>query len=975
MNNIIGTFIKDKETLTYWEINCIQYAAAITLIEQNATLKNILKTTINNKKRKWISEAENQINVIRRKISYITLILQLPDNNNITNKQKNISNIVRKICGNLKKTSLQSKLSLLKHDLRICNTKLTDDLKKAERSRINYQFSTNQKQVFRNWRNKGTEIKDPPTIDNIKMFWADIWEKETPINLDSEWYDILKHSYATDVTNKNYEITNDIFNTIMLKMANNKAPGTDRITSFWIKRLTSVHPRLLSLLQKTGRGEIDIPDWLAISMTNILPKNADTHLAKNYRPIACQNITYKLYTGILNEFLYDHCATNNIITLEQAGGKKGLWGCTDQLLINKMILDEVRSNRRNLFMMWFDYKKAFDSIPHRYLFEALKLAKVPIMLQNAIFSLTEKWATNIYLRTNEKVSVTDTIRYLTGVLQGDCLSLLLFILCLNPLSFLLDKTCNGYLAGTTGNRTTKINHLLFVDDLKTYAPNKETALKQLQLITTFTNDIGMTFGTDKCAYLYIERGQRKTLGETITLNGLQLNELVDNDSYKYLGCDEDIAYRGNLNKERVTKEYFNRVRKIWKSELYSKNKIIAHNIFAIPIFTLTFGVLNWTKDEIQQIDVKTRKILTYTGNYHKNSSVDRLYTKREDGGRGLISIFDVFVTRIIATAEHLKAMSASHKYLKLVTVHEKDRLLRTSTALCNSLGITDHINETTANIPILVKDTIKKNHKKTWNNKNQHGFITTHQQNTHDYNKQLSHSWLKRQGTISHTEGFICAIQEQEIRTRSLISKREQPDNPSYDKKCRYCHNHTEDIFHLLCSCSHLSASLYLPVRHDEVAKTVYNAVISKHQKDHRYTLPYPVWSNEYIEIWWDTIIKTVPIVHHNKPDIVVWLKKENKCFIIDICVPLDENVHKQEKIKIDNYTLLKIGLSRLYPNYTYEVVPIVLGATGLVTNSLVNYMSNIFTKNETLELIQKLQQKALIGSMRIIKSALSMKS
>ena len=120
----------------------------------------------------------------------------------------------------------------------------------------------------------------------------------------------------------------------------------------------------------------------------------------------------------------------------------------------------------------------------------------------------------------------------------------------------------------------------------------------------------------------------------------------------------------------------------------------------------------------------------------------------------------------------------------------------------------------------------------------------------------------------------------------------------------------------------------------------------------------------EYIEIWWDTIIKTVPIVHHNKPDIVVWLKKENKCFIIDICVPLDENVHKQEKIKIDNYTLLKIGLSRLYPNYTYELVPIVLGATGLVTNSLVNYMSNIFTKNETLEIIPKLQQKALIGSM-----------
>ena len=144
-----------------------------------------------------------------------------------------------------------------------------------------------------------------------------------------------------------------------------------------------------------------------------------------------------------------------------------------------MILDKVRSNRRNLFMMWSDYKKAFDSIPHHWLIEALQLAKIPDMLLNAIVKLTEKWATKVYLHTNNTVSVTDTIRDLAGVLQGDCLSLLLFILCVNPLSHLLDTTCNGYLAGPPNTRTTTINHLLFVDDLKTYAPNKETAEKQL----------------------------------------------------------------------------------------------------------------------------------------------------------------------------------------------------------------------------------------------------------------------------------------------------------------------------------------------------------------------------------------------------------------------------------------------------------------------------------------------------------------
>ena len=96
------------------------------------------------------------------------------------------------------------------------------------------------------------------------------------------------------------------------------------------------------------------------------------------------------------------------------------------------------------------------------------------------------------------------------------------------------------------------------------------------------------FGTDKCTYLCIERRQRKTLGNTTNVNGLQLTELIENYLYNYLGCDEYIGYKGNLKKERVKKEYFNHVRKIWKSELYSRNKVISHNYFAVPVLTLTF---------------------------------------------------------------------------------------------------------------------------------------------------------------------------------------------------------------------------------------------------------------------------------------------------------------------------------------------------------------------------------------------------
>ena len=167
---------------------------------------------------------------------------------------------------------------------------------------------------------------------------------------------------------------------------------------------------------------------------------------------------------------------------------------------------------------------------------------------------------------------------------------------------------------------------------------------------------------------------------------------------------------------------------------------MAHNIFAVPVFTLTFGILDWIKEEVHTIDTRTRKILTCTGNYHEISSVDRLYTKREVGGRGLNSIFDVFVIRMISTAEHLKSASESNTYIKLVIQHEKERLMRVSTSLCNSINIVDHNDNLTQKISTKVKNTIKDNHKKTWVDKNLHGFITTRQKQTCNYNEQLTHS-------------------------------------------------------------------------------------------------------------------------------------------------------------------------------------------------------------------------------------------
>ena len=105
--------------------------------------------------------------------------------------------------------------------------------------------------------------------------------------------------------------------------------------------------------------------------------------------MALLKVMYKIYTSCINMSITDHVLHNNVITNEQAGGKPGTWGTTKQLLINKFILRELKNSRRTLITVWLNYCKALDFIPHSWLLKALKLAKVPRIIINAIKNLTK----------------------------------------------------------------------------------------------------------------------------------------------------------------------------------------------------------------------------------------------------------------------------------------------------------------------------------------------------------------------------------------------------------------------------------------------------------------------------------------------------------------------------------------------------------------------------------------------------------
>ena len=77
-----------------------------------------------------------------------------------------------------------------------------------------------------------------------------------------------------------------------------------------------------------------------------------------------------------------------------------------------------------------------------------------------------------------------------------------------------------------------------------------------------------------------------------------------------------------------------------KSKLNGGNIVSAINSRAVSLARYGAGIIRWSKDELRVLDRKTRKLLTIYRSLHPQADVDRLYVKREQGGRDLISVED-----------------------------------------------------------------------------------------------------------------------------------------------------------------------------------------------------------------------------------------------------------------------------------------------------------------------------------------------
>jgi Reverse transcriptase (RNA-dependent DNA polymerase) len=105
----------------------------------------------------------------------------------------------------------------------------------------------------------------------------------------------------------------------------------------------------------------------------------------------------------------------------------------------------------------------------------------------------------------------------------------------------------------------RISHLFYMDDLKTFSKSEEQQRQILHIVKTFSDDIKMEFGLDKCATVVFKNGKR-VKSQNIQLDGASIKNLEQDEVYKYLGVDEGDGMDHHAMRARIVKEYYRRVR-------------------------------------------------------------------------------------------------------------------------------------------------------------------------------------------------------------------------------------------------------------------------------------------------------------------------------------------------------------------------------------------------------------------------------
>ena len=363
-------------------------------------------------------------------------------------------------------------------------------------------------------------------MNNFENFFKALYSDEHK-TIDSE----LKHILLDTADKINCsKMCSPILNTVIsvdevkhsvTSLKSGKASSLDMINNEILKSLNSSNLDLLTDLFNACFESGSYP-WNANVITPLHKKGCLSD-PDNYRAIAVSSVLGKLFSTILLDRLIKFRNLNCPDPPNQLGFTKKAQ-TYDHILTMQTIASKYQRARKNVYAIFVDFRKAFDSVCRQALL--YKLAQNGIT--GKFFDVLKNMYTNSYAHIKMSGHLSKKFDIKKGTEQGHPLSPDLFKLFINDLSPILE------VLGCPKLSNISISHLLWADDLILLSLDPKTAKKQFDRLKTFCKDWGIEINELKTKVIIFGKEQYNCSNSILDLE-IDGKPLKIDDSYCYLG--------------------------------------------------------------------------------------------------------------------------------------------------------------------------------------------------------------------------------------------------------------------------------------------------------------------------------------------------------------------------------------------------------------------------------------------------------
>lgn len=246
----------------------------------------------------------------------------------------------------------------------------------------------------------------------------------------------------------------------------------------------------------------------------------------NFRGISLINTICKIYTNILVFRLNNWIEKYNVIHESQAGFRRNYSTIDNIFNLQALVQKYLCKKGGRFYCLYIDFKKAFDSINHEKLWDALERKGIDGNFLNTWKSLYSNLKSCV--KVNEVL--TEYFECKLGTRQGCVGSPVIFSLFINDLVSYLHSEFNQGIFVT--NDIPDLLTLMFADDVSCFADNVVKLQRLINAIARFCKSVGMEINFDKTKIIVFRNGGPLRGNEKWFFQGKNI-EVVS--WYKYLG--------------------------------------------------------------------------------------------------------------------------------------------------------------------------------------------------------------------------------------------------------------------------------------------------------------------------------------------------------------------------------------------------------------------------------------------------------